>query len=109
MNTLTHPISKEVVEAENTIAAILTVIPGLGHFYKGYYAAGLLWLFLGMPLAIWVGILLGLATAGIGLLFPIACWVSLVFDAYNEKDLRAHKHRLFPPKLEGPLKDRVND
>jgi hypothetical protein len=41
-------------------------------------------MFLGMPMAVWIGILLGLATAGIGLLFPILCWVALAFDAYNE-------------------------
>ena len=109
MNTITHPLSKDVVDAENTIAAILTIVPGLGHFYKGYYVTGILWLFLGMPLAIWVGILLGLATAGIGLLFPIALWVALVFDAYNEKDLRAHKHHIFPSTLEKPSRDRVED
>jgi len=41
-------------------------------------------------MAVWIGILLGLATAGIGLLFPILCWVALAFDAYNEEDRRHH-------------------
>ena len=109
MKTITYPLRKEVVDAENTIAAILTIVPGLGHFYKGYYVAGILWLFLGMPLAIWVGILFGLATGGIGLLFPVACWVALAFDAYNEKDLRARKHHFFPPNLPAPSEDRVRD
>ena len=64
--------------------------PSLGHIYKGHYEAGLLWMFLGMPIAVWIGILFGLATAGIGLVFPIVCWVALAWDAYNEKDRRHH-------------------
>src|SRR6266566_9487721 len=65
---------------------------GLASIYKGHYEIGLLWMFLGMPIAMWVGILFGLATAGIGLLFPILCWAALAVDAYNEKD-RRHHHR----------------
>jgi len=90
MNTTAIPPRPETIRAENKIAALLTIVPGLGHVYKGHYATGFIWMFAGMPLAIWVGILLGLATAGFGLLFPIACWAGLAFDAYNEPDLRKH-------------------
>jgi hypothetical protein len=90
MHTLSTPLSKEQKHAHDEIAALLSIVPGLGHIYKGHWEAGLLWMFLGMPFAIWIGILFGLATAGIGLLFPILCWVALVFDAYNEKDRRHH-------------------
>src|SRR5689334_22292457 len=100
MSALTIPITKEMINAENRIAALLTIIPGLGHIYKGHYGAGFLWMFFGMPLAVWVGILLGLATAGIGLVFPIVCWVGLAFDAYNEKDRRVRKHHLLIQSLE---------
>jgi hypothetical protein len=34
----------------------------------------------GMPLAIWMGILLSLATAGIGLFLPLVCWVALAVE-----------------------------
>jgi len=95
MNTIAIPPRPEVAGAENKIAALLSIVPGLGHIYKGHLAAGFIWMFFGMPLAIWVGILLGLATAGIGLLFPIACWVGLAVDAYCEPDLRKH-HWLMP-------------
>jgi TM2 domain-containing membrane protein YozV len=89
--------NKEVLGAENKCAAFLSiVIPGLGQIYKGHVAAGLLWLCLGMPIALFVGILLGLATAGIGLIFPLACWAALAVDAYYEKDLRIH--HWFPPR-----------
>lgn len=90
MKTISPPQSVETINAENKIAALLSIIPGLGQVYKGHYAAGFIWMFAGMPLAIWIGILLGLATAGIGLVFPIACWAGLAFDAYYERDLRRH-------------------
>lgn len=95
MNTIAVPPRPEVIGAENRIAALLTIVPGLGHIYKGHLAAGFIWMFFGMPLAVWVGILLGLATAGVGLLFPILCWAGLAFDAYYERDLRKH-HWLMP-------------
>ena len=90
MHTSSKPITKEAKHAHNEIAAVLSIVPGLGHIYKGHYEAGLLWMFLGMPFAIFIGIILSLATAGIGLLFPIVCWVALAWDAYNEKDRRRH-------------------
>ena len=90
MKTLSMPLSKEEKHAYNEIAALLSIVPGLGHIYKGHYEAGFLWMFLGMPLAIWIGILLALATAGAGLLLPVLCWVALAWDAYNEKDRRHH-------------------
>lgn len=89
--------NKEVVNAENKCAAFLSiVVPGLGQIYKGHVVAGLLWMLLGMPIAVWTGILLGLATAGVGLLFPLICWAGLAVDAYYEKDLRIH--HWFPPR-----------
>jgi hypothetical protein len=90
MQILSMPITKEQKHAHNEIAALLSILPGLGHIYKGHYEAGFLWMFFGMPLAIWIGILFGLATAGVGLLFPILCWAALAWDAYNEKDRRHH-------------------
>lgn len=95
MNATLTPQNRQVVDAENKIAALLTVVPGLGHIYKGHYATGFIWMFAGMPVALWIGILLSLATAGVGLLVPIACWAGLAFDAYCERDLSRH-HWLMP-------------
>lgn len=103
MLTLTVPLKKETIHAQNEIAAILSILPGLGHIYKGHYAAGFLWMFFGMPFAIWIGILLGLATGGLGLLFPIICWVGLAVDAYNEKNRR--RHHFLPPTLSASSND----
>lgn len=90
MNTISIPPNAQVVGAENKIAALLSIVPGLGQIYKGHYATGFIWMFAGMPVAIWIGILLGLATGGLGLLFPIVCWAGLTADAYYERDLRRH-------------------
>jgi hypothetical protein len=62
MKTLSTPGSREARHAHNGIAALLSIIPRLGHIYKGHYEAGLLWMFLGMPFTIWIGIILSLAT-----------------------------------------------
>ena len=49
MKTLSMPLSKEAKHANDEVAALLSIVPGLGHIYKGHYEAGLLWMFLGMP------------------------------------------------------------
>lgn len=91
--------NKEGANAANIIAAALsTVLPGLGQIYKGHFASGFLWMLVGMPLALWIGILLSLATAGIGLFLPLVCWVALAVDAYYEVDLRRH-HRFAEPTI----------
>ena len=104
MNTaLANPPNNDVRVAKNRIAAGLSIlVPGLGQVYKGHVGEGLLWLFLGMPFAIWIGILLGLATAGIGLVLPLVCWAALVVDAYYEKDRRNH-HWLLPTRDDASL------
>ena len=109
MNSATlNPPNKDVFGAENKIAAMLSILmPGLGQIYKGHYGEGLLWLFLGMPFAIWAGILLGLATAGVGLLLPLICWAALAIHAYYEKDRRRH-HWLMPADGDASL-DNVID
>jgi TM2 domain-containing membrane protein YozV len=90
-------LNKDAISAENKFAAFLSIIvPGLGQLYKGHFEEGLLWMCLGMPIAVFVGIVLGLATAGAGLILPLVCWAALVVEAYYEKDLRVH--HWFPPR-----------
>jgi hypothetical protein len=102
MHTLSTPLSKEEKHAHNEIAALLSIVPGMGHIYKGHYEAGFLWMFLGMPIAVFVGIISILGTAGVGLLFPIGCWAALAYDAYNEKDRRHHHHLTWEGDDESP-------
>src|ERR1043166_9755021 len=109
MNALdvTHP-NKELRRAEDKIAAVCSIIlPGLGQIYKGHVGEGLLWMLLGMPVAIWAGILLGLATGGIGLFLPLICWAALAIDAYYENDWRKH-HWVMPTNDDADL-DTVED
>ena len=91
-HTLSTRLTKEEKHAHNEIAVVLSIVPGLGHIYKGHYGMGLIWMFLGMPIAIFVGIISILGTAGVGLLFPIGCWAALAYDAYRKKDRRHHHH-----------------
>jgi hypothetical protein len=92
VKTLSAPLTKEEKHAHNEIAALLSIVPGLGHIYKGHYEMGLFLMFLGMPIAIFVGIISILGTAGLGLLFPIGCWAALAYDAYRKNDRRHHHH-----------------
>lgn len=93
MNTLLTTPNKDALNAENKIAMVLSIFaPGLGQIYKGHVAEGLIWLVIGMPVALWVGILLSLATAGVGLIIPLVCWAALVVDAHWETDRRPTHH-----------------
>jgi hypothetical protein len=92
MRTLSTPLNREEKHAHNEIAALLSIVPGLGHIYKGHYEMGLFLMFLGMPIAMFVGIISILGTAGVSLLFPIGCWVALAYDAYRKNDRRHHHH-----------------
>jgi hypothetical protein len=92
MHTLSTRLTKEEKHAHNEIAALLSIVPGLGHIYKGHYEMGLIWMFLGMPVAVFIGIISILGTAGVSLLLPPMVWAALAVDAYNEKDRRHHHH-----------------
>ena len=101
------PSNPVVARAENNIAAWLSIVPGLGQVYKGHFAAGFFWMLIGMPLALWVGILLTLATAGISLLVPLACWGALAYDAYYERDIR--RHHWLPQSCDDTAEDEFRD
>ena len=50
-----------------------------------------LWLLLmglGAPLTLWMGMLLALATAGVGLILPLIGWGIVAIDAFYEDDRR---------------------
>ena len=83
-------VLNQVKRDRNILAAMSSIVPGLGHIYKGYYAEGLVILLLGVPVVLWAGILLTLATLGIGVLVPMAVWVFVATDAYFRKNHRRH-------------------
>jgi uncharacterized membrane protein len=81
----------ELTREHNMMAAVLSLmLPGLGHLYKAHYLRGAFLIVLGIPIAVWAGILLGLATAGLGLLLPIGYWAGIATDAYYTDDRRRH-------------------
>jgi TM2 domain-containing membrane protein YozV len=88
--TIDRTVLRSIRRDRDIIAGLLSIIPGLGQVYKGYYAEGILTLLLGVPLVLWIGILLSLATAGISMLIPFVCWVSVAMNAYLAKDIRKY-------------------
>jgi hypothetical protein len=72
-------------KASDAVAVMLSVIPGLGHVYKGYRLLGLLFV-IGAFAAILLGMLAATATAGFGLgLIPIY-WFAVMFHVYGIED-----------------------
>jgi hypothetical protein len=78
-------------KASDAMAVLLSVIPGLGHIYKGHRLVGLLILFVGTPMAIGIAALTFTFTAGFGgLLLPL-WWFVVMFHVYGIED------RIGPP------------
>lgn len=81
----------ELDREHNVVAAALSLaIPGLGHMYKARYGTGLAIMLLGAPLSLWVGVLLSLATLGLGLIIPVLFWAMTAVCAYDTEDRRVH-------------------
>lgn len=72
-------------------AAILSMVPGLGHIYKGYVGEGFLLMFLCAPLALYCGLLLALATFGIGMIVPVMFEIGVILHAYFVDDHSKHR------------------
>lgn len=76
---------------EDIAAAALSILPGLGHLFKGYYVLGFGLMFFGLPLALFLGALTALCTMGIGLILPLGFWACVAGHAYC-LDSRHHVH-----------------
>lgn len=66
----------------------LSVIPGLGHIYKGHRLTGALYM-LGAAFAIFAAIVASTATAGFGILLLPLYWVGVMMQVYWLEDLGA--------------------
>ena len=73
-------------QASDAVAVLLSVLPGLGHIYKGHKALGLLLMFAGTPLAILGTMLLATGTAGFGLLVLPVYWMAVMVHVYAIQD-----------------------
>ncbi|QQL45385.1 hypothetical protein [Sulfuriroseicoccus oceanibius] len=83
----------------NKIAAILSIIPGLGHLYKHHYLQGTVILTLGNMLMILVTALLTPATFGVAALMVPAIYLAGVgFNAYDIPDWHGRHDYLHPWK-----------
>jgi len=78
---------KPVGNARDIAAVLLTVVPGLGHFYKGHTTLGVLVL-LGGILAVFAAAVAATATMGLGLLFVPVYWVAMMLHVFWLEDLR---------------------
>jgi hypothetical protein len=71
----------------NKVAALLSVLPGLGHLYKHHYLAGIGIMTAGNVLMIFVALWLALATLGLSLILVPAVWVvGIAYSAYLATD-----------------------
>lgn len=80
---------EKLVKHRNEIAALQSIIPGLGHIYKGYFAMGISLMIL-FPVFVYAGIVMALATAGFGLAIPVAYILIVGWHAYQLEDHRKH-------------------
>ena len=82
----------EILEAwkrvdRNKVAAIMSVIPGLGHLYKHHYLAGFSILIAGNVLIGFVSVLMVLGTFGLSLILVPAAWLAgIAYSAYMASD-----------------------
>ena len=72
-------------QASDLVAVLLSVIPGLGHVYKGYRLLGLLFV-IGAFGAILAGALAATASAGFGLALIPIYWFGVMFHVYGIED-----------------------
>jgi hypothetical protein len=72
-------------KASDLVAVMLSVIPGLGHVYKGHQLLGLLFV-IGAFGAILLGALAATATAGFGLALIPIYWFAVMFHVYGIED-----------------------
>lgn len=73
-------------KASDAVAVLLSVIPGLGHIYKGHKLLGALLMFVGTPMAIAIAALTFTFTAGFGgLLLPLY-WFAVMFHVWGIED-----------------------
>ena len=89
-----HPHTRHTNPVDLT-ACLLSVVPGMGHYYKGH--AAMAWFYLGGALvALFFCLLAGSASAGFGvLLFPLY-WAWVMTHAYWIEDLKAKERPVDP-------------
>ena len=85
-----EPIAEEG-KASDGVAVLLSVVPGLGHIYKGHRLIGALLIFAGTPIAVLLALLAATGTAGFALLLLPIYWIAVMFHVYSIDDRAAAK------------------
>lgn len=78
-------------KASDAIAVMLSVVPGLGHIYKGHKFIGMLLVFVGTPMAVGLALLIAIGTAGFGIALLPVYWIAVMVHVYAVQD------RVLPP------------
>ena len=73
-------------QASDMVAVLLSIIPGLGHVYKGYRIIGLALMFIGTPIAFGLALLIGTATAGFGFFLLPIYWIAVMVNVWGITD-----------------------
>jgi hypothetical protein len=73
-------------KASDGIAVLLSVVPGLGHVYKGQKTIGLLLIFAVTPLIAFFSFLAAIASAGFGFGLFFFYWIAVAIHAYGVED-----------------------
>jgi hypothetical protein len=83
---------KELIDAwkqvdRNKIAALVSIVPGLGHLYKHHYLAGFGMMTAGNALMAFITLWLSFATLGLSLIVVPALWFAgVAYSAYLASD-----------------------
>lgn len=94
MNESIHALNSE---DRNRIAALLSLLPGLGHLYKHHYLSGVSLLIGGNIVTGFVSVLMALGTFGLSILIIPAAYIAAVAAAaYTLPDWHGHHHFLHP-------------
>ena len=82
-------------KASDAMAILLSIIPGLGHIYKGHRVTGALLMLLITPVAIAFSFLAAIASAGFGIGMLVFYWLAVMLHAWAIED------RIMPTADEG--------
>jgi hypothetical protein len=72
--------------ASDMVAVLLSIIPGLGHIYKGYRLIGVLLIFFGTPMAVGLALLIATGTAGFGFFLLPVYWIATMIHVWAIPD-----------------------
>ena len=72
--------------ASDAMAMILSIIPGLGHIYKGHRLTGAILMFVVTPLAVAFALLAAFASAIWGILMLVPYWLAVMIHVWGIED-----------------------